>query len=235
MTRHSPRMNVKVLMAVLLAGLGVTSAAAQTATPLPEIRVAISTSDQGTALLYADSAGLFRKAGLNVTITKMRSGAEIVAGVVGGSLDIGNASVVTVIEGHARGVPFQMIAPTTYYSADKRDSGLIVPVGSAIKAPRDLIGKNVGVVSLQDIFTLSLLVWLAQHGIDPQGVRFVEMPPPAAAAAMKSCSLLKMRQTCFFLTSRIKGLAMRLYSSNIEVMRTAASRDSLSERSVWTM
>ena len=55
-------------------------------------------------MLYADSAGLFRKAGLNVTITKMRSGAEIVAGVVGGSLDIGNASVVTVIEGHARGV-----------------------------------------------------------------------------------------------------------------------------------
>jgi NitT/TauT family transport system substrate-binding protein len=185
MTRHSPRTNVKVLMAVLLAGLGVTSAAAQTAAPLPEIRVAISTSDQGTALLYADSAGLFRKAGLNVTITKMRSGAEIVAGIVGGSLDIGNSSVVTVIEGHARGVPFQMIAPTTYYSADKRDSGLIVPVASPIKEPRDLIGKNVGVVSLQDIFTLSLLVWLTQHGVDPQAVHFVEMPPPAAAAAME--------------------------------------------------
>ena len=179
-------MNVKALVAtMLLAGLGVTSAVAQTAAPFPEIRVAISTSDQGTALLYADSAGLFHKAGLTVTITKMRSGAEIVAGIVGGSLDIGNSSVVTVIEGHARGVPFQMIAPTTYYSADKRDSGLIVPVASAIKLPRDLIGKNVGVVSLQDIFTLSLLVWLSQHGVNPQGVHFVEMPPPAAAAAME--------------------------------------------------
>jgi NitT/TauT family transport system substrate-binding protein len=157
---------------------------AQTAPPLQEIRVGVAPSDQATALLYADSAGLFRKAGLQVTITKLRSGAAVSAAVAGGALDVGGAQVVALIEGHARGVAFSLIAPTTYYSAEQRDSGLIVPVASTIKGPRDLAGKTVGVVSLQDIFSLALLDWLTQNGVDPQGVHFLEVPPSAAAAAL---------------------------------------------------
>jgi NitT/TauT family transport system substrate-binding protein len=175
---------VAALAAAAVLAAPAPHASAQVPAPLQEIRVGAAASDQATALLYGDSAGLFRKAGLQITIEKMRSGAEIASGVVGGALDIGASQVVSLIEGHARGVAFTMIAPTTYYSADKRDSGLIVPAASPIKLPRDLAGKTVGIVSLQDIFTLSLLAWLTQNGVDPKGVHFLEVPPSAAAAAM---------------------------------------------------
>jgi NitT/TauT family transport system substrate-binding protein len=162
-----------------------TNALAQTAAP-QDVRVGIVASDQATAMLYADSAGLFKKAGLNLSITKFRSGAEIAAAVAGGALDIGASQVVSLISAHAHGIPFVMIAPTTYYSAEKRDSAIIVPAGSPLRTAHDLAGKNVGVSSLKDIFTLSLMSWLTQNGVDPQGVHFLEIPPSEAPAALEA-------------------------------------------------
>jgi NitT/TauT family transport system substrate-binding protein len=78
-----------------------------------------------------------------------------------------------------------MIAPTTYYSYDKRDSAIIVTSGSPIHTPHDLVGKNVGVSSLNDIFSLALIAWLTQNGVDPQTVHFLEIPPPTAPPALE--------------------------------------------------
>jgi NitT/TauT family transport system substrate-binding protein len=172
--------------ATAFAALGGHAAAQVAAPPQPfAIRVGIVASDQGTALLYAKSADLFTKAGLRVDIQKFRSGAEIAAAVAGGALDIGSSQVVSLITAHSRGLPFVLIAPTTYYSLEKRDSAIIVTAASPIHGPRDLIGKTVGVSSLNDIFSLSLMAWLTQNGIDPQSVHFVEIPPSTAPPALE--------------------------------------------------
>jgi ABC-type nitrate/sulfonate/bicarbonate transport system substrate-binding protein len=179
---------LRSILALALAAMCACTAIARAQSPAPllPVRVGVVASDQSTAMLYADSAGLFRAAGLAVTITKMRSGAEIAAGVAGGALDIGASQVVSLIAAHSRGLPFTLIAPTTYYSVDKRDSAIIVPSASTIHGPHDLAGKNVGVTSLNDIFALSLLAWLTQNGVDPHGVHFLEVPPPAAMAALQA-------------------------------------------------
>ena len=179
-----------VLRAVAAAGAWAAlgdPALAQTSAPAaaPTIRVGLVASDQGTPLLYAQSAGLFKKAELSVEIQKFRSGAEIAAAVAGGALDIGGSQVVSLITAHSRGLPFVMIAPTTYYNYDKRDSAIIVTSGSPIHTPHDLVGKNVGVSSLNDIFSLALMAWLTQNGVDPQGVHFLEIPPPTAPPALE--------------------------------------------------
>jgi NitT/TauT family transport system substrate-binding protein len=161
----------------------VAPAAAQTPA-LQDVRIGVVGSDQATALLYADSAGLFRKAGINAIITKASSGAAIASAVAGGALDVGQSQVVSLILAHARSVPFVMIAPTTYYSFEKRDSAIIVPASSPIRSARDLTGKTVGVSSLNDIFTLSLKAWLKQNGVDPDTVHFLEVPPPTAPSAL---------------------------------------------------
>ena len=176
------RLLVSIIVASVLSG---SLAEAQSPPAAQEIRIGIVPSDQATALLYAESAGLFRKAGLALTITKMRSGADIASGVAGGALDIGASQVVSLIAAHARGIPFAMIAPTTYYSFEKRDSALITPVASSLRTPKDLVGKTVGVSSLRDIFTLALMAWLTQNGVDPESVHYVEMPPSAAPAALE--------------------------------------------------
>lgn len=172
--------------AVLLAIVAVLAGPVPTRSQAPEvIRVGTGTSDQVSALLYADHAGLFKAAGLTLQITKMKGGAEIAAAVTGGSLDIGLANVVSLITAHARGIPFTMIAPSTLYRADYHpDEALLVRSDSPFRSARDLVGKTISVVSLQDIFTLSLLVWLDKNGVDPQSVKFVELPPSSAAAAL---------------------------------------------------
>ena len=99
------------LLATLLA-LSPESASAQ---DRPVISVILPPSTDVAPLLYADHAGLFTKAGLNVQITQLPNGATIAAAIAGGSGQIGFSSLSALITGHARGLPFQLIAPGGVY------------------------------------------------------------------------------------------------------------------------
>jgi NitT/TauT family transport system substrate-binding protein len=167
--------------AVLAAGR-----AARAQTPLPHLRIGAALDDESTPVLYAQSAGIFRKHGLDVEIVKLTSGSAVAAAVVGGSLEIGKSSTIAIIAAHLRGVPFQIIAPIADYRSDKPHGALIVPIASTAKTGKDFSGKTIGVTSLQDLNSLAMLAWLEQTGGDPASVKFVELPPPAIGAALEA-------------------------------------------------
>ena len=75
---------VFVWLATIAAACAFGSAAFAAAPP-DVLRVATAGDDNAAPLLYADKAGLFKKSGLDVQITKMKSGAAIAAAVAGGS------------------------------------------------------------------------------------------------------------------------------------------------------
>src|SRR5580704_19062751 len=79
---------------------------------LPTIHIASVTNDTCSAILYAIKLGLFQKAGLNIDFQGMSSGAAASAAVAGGAAQFGQSSLVTLIDAHARGIPFTLIAPS---------------------------------------------------------------------------------------------------------------------------
>src|SRR5580692_11066538 len=89
-----------------LAGLK-TRASAQ---DLPAVKIAAPANDTATSAIYAVKAGLFKRAGLDVQITAMNSGASVAAAVAGGAIAMGNSSLVTLIEAHAKQLPFTLVA-----------------------------------------------------------------------------------------------------------------------------
>src|SRR5580698_1163326 len=93
--------------------------AAQTSTAPNTVRVLIAPSDGVTAVVYAKHAGLFEKAGLDVTLDTQHNGAAVAAGVASGNYDIGNSSVTSILLAHERGLPFTLVAPAGIY----RDGG----------------------------------------------------------------------------------------------------------------
>ena len=163
-----------------------TQAATSAQSEPPLIHVGAALDDQSTPLLYAVHAGLFKKAGLNVEIEKLGSGSVVAAAVAGGSLEIGKAATYAIILAVAKGLPFTLIAPIAYYSSDAPDGALIVAPKSTFKTARDLAGKTLGVTTLQDFNMLATLAWIDQNGGDPAQVKFVEIPPPAIAAAIEA-------------------------------------------------
>jgi NitT/TauT family transport system substrate-binding protein len=152
---------------------------------LTPVRVACVPNDDVTPLLYAQQSGLFRRAGLDVTATAATSGAAIAAAVAGAAYDIGLISMMGTITGHARGVPFVMIAPSLIYVSTDPSQQLLVLKESPIKGARDMPGKIVSCSAIRDVNWVSIRAWADLQGVDSSAIKFVEMPMSSVPAALQ--------------------------------------------------
>lgn len=148
------------------------------------IRIGAALDDETTPLVYGWKSGFFQRAGLNVEVQRFNSGSAVAAAVVGGSLEMGKAGTLAILQAHTKGLPFTMIAPVSYYRNEKPACGLVVPKDSPLRAARDFAGKTVSVSSLGDLFTLTISAWLDANHVDSEAVKYVEIPPPAVLPAM---------------------------------------------------
>lgn len=169
-------------VALLVSALSPVAAPSQ---EVVSLTIAGSTFDASTTAYYATKAGLFKKAGLNVTFTPMNP-AAILPAVASGAVQIGGSNLLNVIEAHSRGVPFTIVAPSAEFN-DKDVPGLqgiIVAGDSKITSGKDLIGKTVAVASLNDLNAISARAWIDRTGGDSSQVKFLELPPATSAAAV---------------------------------------------------
>src|ERR1700735_330717 len=81
-------------------------ARAQTLTPLS---VAGVPEESIAPALWAAQTGMFRRAGLDVTVQSQSSGSAIAAGVAGGTYGIGKSSLVSLINAKSRGLPLVVV------------------------------------------------------------------------------------------------------------------------------
>jgi NitT/TauT family transport system substrate-binding protein len=170
------------VVVLLAASTGVPSAQQPA---LTTIRFTSSPSDDLRPLLYAQSAGLFQKAGLNVVIDKASSGGVVAQSVIGGAEDIGKASLLSLIAAYARGVPFAMIAPSAIHRRDDANSGILIAANSPIKSVLDLQGKVVGCTAIGDIGYLGTRGMIDAQGGDSSTVKWVEIPTTVLGAAIE--------------------------------------------------
>jgi NitT/TauT family transport system substrate-binding protein len=179
--RRSPFLG-SLAASALVAGPLVAAAEAQELTP---IVLATLINDTATAALYADKAGLFRKAGLNAQLTVLSTGAAGQAAVAGGAAQFALSSLIGVIAAHEKGVPFTLIAPAGVVTSDVPYSQFVVKADSPVKSGRDLNGKTIGAAGLKDMDTVAIMNWVDLNGGDSKTLKFVEMSGPVALAAIE--------------------------------------------------
>src|ERR1700761_5817975 len=93
--------------ALLLAGTRTAFAQPQPAV----VRVASNPVADVVPLLYAQSSGAFRNAGLEVTLQKASSGSAVAAAVAGAAIDVGKVASTTIVSAHAHGVHLTIVFP----------------------------------------------------------------------------------------------------------------------------
>ena len=136
-------------------------------------------------ILYGLKSGIYRRYGITLEIVRMNSGAQVMAALAGGSLDVGKGTSFGVLTAIAKGVPLTIIGNLATWRGDKPDIALVVMTSSPIKTAKDLEGKTLGAPSLQDMSAFSTLEWLEQQGADKAAVKYVEIPPSALLASME--------------------------------------------------
>ena len=169
-------MHRKLLTAAFAAAMLAGSAFAANADD--SVRIGYQTNLDPGKVAQAD--GTYEKAiGKPLDWRKFNSGAEVIAAIAGGSIDIGLVGSSPLAVAASNKLPIE-----TFLIADLIGDAeaLVVRNGSGIEKPEDLVGKTVAVPFVSTTH-YSLLAALKHWGIDPAKVKIVNARPPEIAAA----------------------------------------------------
>jgi NitT/TauT family transport system substrate-binding protein len=155
--------------------------AAQT---LTHLALGTAPTDSGMPPVIAQRTGIYRRNGLDVDVQFMGSGAALVAAVIGGTLQVGTTSTIGLVTAHAKGIPLQIIAPTSIYLSEKPGELLLVRKESSIRSGADLNGKTIASPAFGDLLSTATFAWIDQNGGDSKTVHQVELPSAATPAAL---------------------------------------------------
>lgn len=170
---------------------------AQTTTPL---KIGIIPAEICGQIIYGVESGYFTRAGLDVQTETFPSGGAIASALAGGALDIGMVDLTSMINAHARGIPFIGLAAALINSIEAPTFGIVVRGDSDIRVARDFNNKSIGVNGLNNIAQVSAMAWIDNNGGNSKSVKFVELPLPAKAAAVKAGTIDASLDTEPFLT-----------------------------------
>ncbi len=176
------RMNRRTALALGSAFLASTGSLG--AQPLTSMAAGAVPEESVTPALWAESSGIFRRAGLDVSVKSQGSGTAIAAAVAGGSYAVGKSSLSSLIAAHARGLPFVLIAGGSLYDTKNPYSNLCVKADSPLKTAAQLNGKTIASPALNDITTVATKAWIDQHGGDSSTIKVIEFPFAAIADAL---------------------------------------------------
>lgn len=168
--------------AAALAAGAALPAAAQTA-PL-KLRIGSGPAEGYAEGWYGVDMGFFKNNGLDVEYQPFNSGSLATAAVLAGTCDIVCAPTLTVATAIAKNVPLGIVAGAAVNTHNGPQALLCVRKDGPIHTAKDMLGKTIGVNVLGTSVDLAVQAWLAKNGLDPKGVKFVEVLAAEVGAAI---------------------------------------------------
>jgi len=150
------------------------------------VHIGASLDDGLTPVLYAIKAGIFKKAGLDVTLTSAASGAALASAVAGGSVDIAKSTLMSLITAYTHGVYFKLIAGAAIHSTLTPTDELVALKDGGIKSLAEVNGKTVVVSALQSLDHMATEATIDKHGGNSAMVHFIELPFSAMLGALET-------------------------------------------------
>jgi NitT/TauT family transport system substrate-binding protein len=185
---------------------------------LPSIKLASPTTDAATSALFAAKAGLFRRNGLNVEITAMNSGAATTSAVVGGAVQFGHSTLMSLIEAHVKRIPFTLVGSSGQLDTNIPSSALVVRKDAPLRTGRDFNGKIFATGALRDLNEILALAFVDKNGGDASTLRFVELPQSATVQAIAEGRVDAGILGVPFLTQGLEAGTVRIFPRIIDAV-----------------
>lgn len=164
----------KLLAGAALLTIGATAASAAD----NELTIAYQTTVDPAKVAQVD--GLYEKAtGWKINWRKFDSGADVIAAIASGSVDIGYVGSSPLTAAASRELPIETIFIASQIGESE---ALVVRNGAGIAKPEDLLGKKIAVPFVSTTH-YSLLAALKHWNIDASKVQILNTRPPEIAAA----------------------------------------------------
>lgn len=128
----------------------------------------------------AQADGLYEKAlGATIDWRKFDSGADVIAAIASGAVDIGYVGSSPLAAAASQKLPIETIFIVGLIGESE---ALVAREGSNVSKVADLVGKKVAVPFVSTTH-YSLLAALKHEGVDPKSVEILNLRPPEIAAA----------------------------------------------------
>ncbi|MFT4267748.1 MAG: ABC transporter substrate-binding protein [Xenophilus sp.] len=131
-----------------------------------------------TPLYVAKEQGYFDKRGLAVKLTTIPINPSIPPALQSDSIQIGTVTPSVLMQAADGGLALRVLAGGAVLTREGRTPAILVRKGVEIHAPKDFIGKRIGVPGFGATLHVLLRKWLMDHGVDPKQVSFVEVALP---------------------------------------------------------
>lgn len=168
------------VLAVLVWGLstgGLTAAAAEKVT-----LQAAWIIDSGLSGVYlAIDKGYFKKAGIDLSITRGFGSSDTTKKVASGAVVFGQADTGALVVGRSQGLKAKSLLMYSNHSM----YGIWALKGSGITKPKDLVGKKWGTTA-GDVTRTLFPAFASVNGFDPKAVHTVLMDPASLSASLIS-------------------------------------------------
>jgi NitT/TauT family transport system substrate-binding protein len=129
------------------------------------------------APLYAAlDQGYFKEAGIELELTSAPASNALLTQLAAGQLDIAFSNIVTIMQAIENGIDFKVVLPGTLMKAGNDVNPCIVMKDSPIKTAKDLEGKRLASVGLNNIIWLYAREWMERNGADVTKVHIIEVP-----------------------------------------------------------
>lgn len=138
------------------------------------ITVAVTPDAAGLDAYTALHKGYFKSAGLDVTIKFITDISQLPPVINSGQFEIGNIVPTIILRAAAQGIPLTAICGDHVSTRQKPSFTIVTLASSDIKALTDLKGHLVGSPAVGGGFSISMLYYLKNHGVDPQSVKQIQ-------------------------------------------------------------
>jgi len=164
-------------------------------------------------LFLAIKKGYFRQEGLTVTPKVITQSTLALPDLLHGSVDIvGGGNYVSYMEGQASGT-FSLKILVAGTECKTTSFGVLALPSSGITSPAKLAGKTIAVNLTNNIQTLTANAALKADGVNPATVKYVVVPFPDMAAALKAGRVSAISVVEPFLTGAEQALGAKMVLS----------------------
>ena len=163
-------------LASLAAASVAATPAAGRAVQLTPVEIAMLRVEPAAVTMYAKHRGMFRKQGIDATITPVADPFQLVASLTSGDVQFVGVSAGTAASLKSRDAPVKVVAAGGTYNPKAPNTALVAARGKAITRARDLVGKTIAVDGPNTIAHLGVLEWLEKSGVDGDDVKITFIP-----------------------------------------------------------
>ncbi len=175
-----------LLAAAACGGSSTSSASGGTGLEKTHLTVGALPIVDDAPLFLAIKNGYFKQQGLTVTPEIIPQSTLAIPDMLHGTVDIiGSGNYVSFFEGQAQKTfNIRVLSPAA--TCTRSSFGILALPKSGIKGPSGLAGKTIAVNITNNIQTLTANAMLKADGVNPASVRYVVIPFPDMAAALKA-------------------------------------------------